>query len=534
MAPAITQTAFGFVSGLDWRPTCFVNPFPSTKVCSACCLVPPSAAMLPCRHTLCLSCYGGGAGTRNHCPVDKEPFQEEDVVWSTLSKDSILGRKVRCWNVDNGCDVVGAASAMLEHFDNACQFHVVMCSRRCKKVPHRSFAEHLEYECVPCRAREEPVDDNFANACMEVKEALGKILQVNASLQAKLDSIEERLCPETNGTLVALSTSTADAVTAALEDRISGFRSQTEGASTEYRGVRNALKKLSEENASVQAKLDSFEKRLDQGREVATLSTIVADALNAAVEKIGSACCLQSERALAGHRREVTSEIKGALAEYERVMKNMISQGCDRNVLEKKDRSAGGLRDERRMANAGPSLPEMSAKILTGPVEDEAAALQLLAIASSLSITSDFLNKSVPYEWTIDDWTAFCERAPASCEYFSGNDGQPSYHYGYLIVPRLCFDQCHIWLRAYVMKGLFDKFLKWPLEKTMRLCLEHHNDRRRQLIISSKFMPTKKQPLPGVREVLCVGVSRSVTVGELEERGLIEENKVRLRLDFVP
>ncbi|KAH7950144.1 hypothetical protein HPB49_020085 [Dermacentor silvarum] len=57
MARVSTQTVFGFGCGLDWRPTSFVPAFPSTRVCSACGLVPPATTTLPCRHLLCEPCY---------------------------------------------------------------------------------------------------------------------------------------------------------------------------------------------------------------------------------------------------------------------------------------------------------------------------------------------------------------------------------------------------------------------------------------------------------------------------------------------
>ncbi|KAL1486694.1 hypothetical protein MTO96_008767 [Rhipicephalus appendiculatus] len=43
MAPAsYTHIVFGYGTGLDWRPTTFVSPFPSSRLCSVCGLVPPS------------------------------------------------------------------------------------------------------------------------------------------------------------------------------------------------------------------------------------------------------------------------------------------------------------------------------------------------------------------------------------------------------------------------------------------------------------------------------------------------------------
>ncbi|KAK8762286.1 hypothetical protein V5799_026447 [Amblyomma americanum] len=310
--------------------------------------------MLPCLHLLCQSCYDGVGAKSNHCPFHKEPFQEEDVVWSTFSRDSVLGRKVLCWNAEHGCDAEVVASAMLQHFANACQFHVVRCPECSESVRHRDIAKHLECDCESPRAREKSSEDNISNAFMEVKGTLEKILEENAALRTKMDSFEDRLRNETSGAFAAQPTSIADAVTAALENRFLQLRTQAEAV-------------------------------------------------------------------LAEHRREVTSEIRGALAGNERTTKEKNSEECERHVHGLKDR-----------------------------------------------VSSDVLSKSVPYEWNIDDWNGFCRKSSDRLHYFTGNDGQRSYHYGYLVVPRLYFNGVHVWVRVYIIEGLFDKFLKWPMDKKIK------------------------------------------------------------------
>ncbi|KAH9364440.1 hypothetical protein HPB48_021666 [Haemaphysalis longicornis] len=95
MAPGHACTVFGFGSCLDWRSTAFVNAIPAIRVCSACGLVPSRAALLPCRHVLCPSCFERCTdGECGQCPLDKQRFQSEDVAWSSFGQDSLLSRKV--------------------------------------------------------------------------------------------------------------------------------------------------------------------------------------------------------------------------------------------------------------------------------------------------------------------------------------------------------------------------------------------------------------------------------------------------------
>ncbi|KAK8761111.1 hypothetical protein V5799_027621 [Amblyomma americanum] len=530
MAPASAQTVFGFGTGLDWRPTCFENPFPPSRVCSVCGLVPSSAAMLACRHLLCQSCYDGVCAKRRLCPLDKEAFQEEDVAWTTIGRESVLNRKVRCWNAEHGCDAEGVASAMLEHFTNACQFHAVRCPSCSEEVLHRDIAEHLECDCVSSRPQEQPLDDNFANAFMEVKEALGKILEGNAAVRRKLDSFEDRFRPEASSTFATQSISTADAATVALENSIPVLRAQAEATLPEYRAVQEALNKLSEENGALHTKLGLLDEHIDMDGAMWTLFTTVSDALSTAVHKTTEVCRAETEAALDIRWGQVSSDIRGALAGSERAIREVINRECEQSVLGLKERILEELRDDRKLPDAGASSSETAQK-RTKPVDDEVKAMELLVVAS-LSITGDFLNKSVPYEWTID-WPEFCWKASFPAQYFTGSDGKPSYHYGYLVVPKLCFDGVRVWLHVYVIEGLFDTFLKWPMDSKIKLLFINPCDCTRKLTLKSATSQVPTRPLPvSSKKVVFVGRSDLIPVQALEKHGLIGNKKVRLRLEF--
>ncbi|KAK8780106.1 hypothetical protein V5799_018552 [Amblyomma americanum] len=302
--------------------------------------------MLPCRHLLCQPCYDRSGAKRDHCPLDEEPFQEEDVLWSTFCRDTILGRKVRCWNVENGCDAEDSASAMLEHFANACQFHVVSCPRCNEKVPHRDIARHQESACSPSCTREQQRGDNFANAFLEVKEA---------------------------------------------------------------------LRKISQENASLHAKLDAFQKGLDINSVMDALSSTVASVATAAVEKTSAECRVHIEASIAEQLGQFSSRNVNVMAESEAPSGQVVSHECNQNIEGLKGEVLESLNDECVLT---PVLHEPTPAQPTAPLLDEAEALELLA-NMSFSIHSDVFNVSTPYEWTIDDWKAFCLKSDRSMDYFT-------------------------------------------------------------------------------------------------------------------
>ncbi|KAH7983202.1 hypothetical protein HPB52_010166 [Rhipicephalus sanguineus] len=230
MASASKQTVFGFGTNLDWRPTQFVKVFPWNRVCSICGLVPSVVAMLPCCSCiLCLPCYNRDAYDTNRCPLDGELFQENDVVWSTFTKDTILKRRIRCWNADNGCKAKDVASAVLEHFTNDCEFHTVSCPSCRGKFLHQDVSNHMASVCTArSPLKRKPRRSPRANESSDVMAALKKISSDNVLLKKQLESLERRITCDSDSAR-KVSCSVADkTVKAALEGTSSTGRSCSE------------------------------------------------------------------------------------------------------------------------------------------------------------------------------------------------------------------------------------------------------------------------------------------------------------------
>ncbi|XP_049512260.1 RING finger protein 151 [Dermacentor silvarum] len=186
------HTVFGFNYGLDWRPTSFVEAISADCVCSVCGLVPRMSAALPCGHLLCLQCYDHNGSRLNSCPLDKKFVDAEGVVFSTLSAESILRLKVRCWNADNGCDAEDAAVAMLEHFFNDCQFHAVSCRTCGIRVLRRDVVNHVTNSCPDPSSRQSPDEHPFLSV-LEVEEVLKQIADETVTTKPWHQLFEEQL-----------------------------------------------------------------------------------------------------------------------------------------------------------------------------------------------------------------------------------------------------------------------------------------------------------------------------------------------------
>ncbi|XP_077492533.1 uncharacterized protein LOC144103752 [Amblyomma americanum] len=153
-------TLVGFSVELDWRPLRFVKPLPPHRVCEACGLVRNRAAVLPCRHTLCESCYE--LSTRDGgrvCPLDGQQCEEEDVDLREFPVQELLRREVKCWNEGSACGAVLPASQIGQHFRRDCRHHCIRCPRCSARVLCTDVCAHLESEC--CTTTATPAGSEF-------------------------------------------------------------------------------------------------------------------------------------------------------------------------------------------------------------------------------------------------------------------------------------------------------------------------------------------------------------------------------------
>lgn len=354
VVPVRTQTVFGFGSGLDWRPTFFLEPFAETSVCSVCRMVSPLSALLPCHHTMCRSCCGhDNKGGDTRCPLDKKVFGEEELAWSgTISKANLLGRRVRCWNAKNGCDLKDAASAMLQHFAESCRFHSVNCQSCGVKVLHRDVAGHLETCKLPCLPSD-VLGDNFVNSFSELREALDIILAKNASLRAKLQSSEGHLSAEENGTTTASDI----------------------GGRANLRG---------------------------HGKTPAIVPGAVTDAPEAASDTFLAA--------LDQHRRKVVSEIKGALAESERAIIGVFARKCDRNLLAVNAVEEASNEEKGKTVVTNPAWASSVSTAVCGlreSAENQAVSRMYAGVGPRQPDTQRAPSASSSDQWIVREWASF-------------------------------------------------------------------------------------------------------------------------------
>uniref|UniRef100_A0A224YRW9 Tumor necrosis factor receptor-associated factor-like protein n=1 Tax=Rhipicephalus zambeziensis TaxID=60191 RepID=A0A224YRW9_9ACAR len=141
-------TLSGFSENLDWRTLDFVKPIDDIRVCSACGFVARKTAFLPCRHVLCEPCYEQWKPEVKVCFLDGELCPEKEVHWMEFPEEKMMTREVRCWNRENGCEIVTDISRIAEHFHRDCAYHSACCPKCSSTVLKKDIIAHLESRCA--------------------------------------------------------------------------------------------------------------------------------------------------------------------------------------------------------------------------------------------------------------------------------------------------------------------------------------------------------------------------------------------------
>ncbi|KAK8778224.1 hypothetical protein V5799_020440 [Amblyomma americanum] len=140
----------GFSEELDRRPLRFIEPIAPAWVCSLCGVVARTSGILPCGHCLCKPCYQLCVTEDNRpaCPLDSDAWPPDDTVsWKDVPVQSLFKREVKCWNEDNGCQVIAAVSQISRHYHHVCQHHSACCPKH-----YIIFFQILLLQ-LPCRAQ---------------------------------------------------------------------------------------------------------------------------------------------------------------------------------------------------------------------------------------------------------------------------------------------------------------------------------------------------------------------------------------------
>lgn len=134
----------GFEPFLNHRRVVFVEPLPSSRVCSVCEVVSSRSWLLSCRHVVCRVCKVNIETVRK-CPLDGEKLDEELMVSLEFDPDQLDRYPARCLTGGRKCGFVGRTSELSEHMAQ-CTVQEVKC-KKCNRYIARNA---MLFHCACC------------------------------------------------------------------------------------------------------------------------------------------------------------------------------------------------------------------------------------------------------------------------------------------------------------------------------------------------------------------------------------------------
>ncbi|XP_040063926.1 TNF receptor-associated factor 4-like [Ixodes scapularis] len=251
----------GFSDTLDWRPLYFEESSAAHNACSLCGLVSRNVLRLPCEHTLCLECHEESQRRGSTCPLDEEPFDDDNIVHLDISGGYMLKRTVACVNAPNGCDFIGQASRLVDHYKQ-CSFHVVPCPRCQSPVLRTELVGHCKGGCSSASTTPVPIPyyinvnyDHLEITSSELKREMFKISENLSFLQTSLNQWLEEVRTLDNNTSKELKDATLK-----ISDHLSGLNSSLEQSREDGReAARNTKEQLESQSSRLSEQLDRIE-----------------------------------------------------------------------------------------------------------------------------------------------------------------------------------------------------------------------------------------------------------------------------------
>ncbi|KAH9365693.1 hypothetical protein HPB48_000495 [Haemaphysalis longicornis] len=495
MAPGGTHTVFGFDCALDWRPTVFVDGISSNRVCSACGLVPSRIAMLPCRHVLCQLCYDRCmANTAGKCCLDGEDILSDDVIWSTFSEHSILGRKIRCWNASIGCNVLGTAFEVLNHFNKECEHHVVLCPHCKHSISHKDIINHIQLGSCSQTAMTAQLTENDTSGVALVLDALSNLDTKVSCLQATFQEDLRQI---------------ADSVERSFEGVVQHppVLELIHGLNDKLRENRQlsclAIAEVAEAQAVVQRNISAMAVPLEQAKRlVAELEALPDNIFKA--QKMEALALRDNIRRDIGARSTVTAAERKEIVDKLKALEGMMQQ----------------------IISIKPASGDTWQRFLTEVISK--LSLEQNALGNEL-------NSANALEWKIEQWSEVKKRGTVVVHPCS-----PDYFYGYFILPgaKLMIDGAGfqtLKLSIQICKGKHDQALTWPIKKKLFLWFVHPTD---TLIMESVYTDTALQDLkdyqrPSQAENGELWSKKGVQVKFLEDAGFVKDDKLTVRFEVL-
>lgn len=167
----------GFGPHIERRTVEFMQKLDDEQVCNWCGVVSGNSRINAiCRHMVCEDCFEAANNAAVPvCCIDKQTLKAGNA---TIEFESVVRSvKVRCANVDRGCDYTESISELDRHLRESCAFYLKECSKCENVMPYKNFISHFRMcegvEAVILRATDaQSLLEDVGNARKELEQAL--------------------------------------------------------------------------------------------------------------------------------------------------------------------------------------------------------------------------------------------------------------------------------------------------------------------------------------------------------------------------
>ncbi|XP_070383982.1 TNF receptor-associated factor 5-like isoform X3 [Dermacentor albipictus] len=487
------HTLCGFTEDLDWRPLHFVEPIPAYRICDACGVLPRVTVFLPCRHVLCKGCYEQCVlDDGRACPLDGDQFREEDADWREFPLQNLLGRKVKCWNEERGCNMVLVASELNKHFCNDCDHHATSCPKCSKLVLRSNVVAHLQSKCgaypvsLTSRALEKSDIDQQAT-----------MMALNASLDVRVDEMKGK-----------------------LDKVISDNIAQNDHLNNISHCI-NTLKETLLQRSIGSSTLDNL----------ASQSTVTLSSVKTVDERLTDHSV--EARMLAGAITDSIKELKEGVEDTKRTVSNvkMLKEICESvNALKE---AIGKVLDD-----AARRICRMCAGSVAGNGEVNDTEMQggpiPLNKEKELALNTINIRR---YEFFAKDLKAM--KDDAYSKGYHSYSSEKIYISGYHVSPGVYLKEQGDYLLLYpciqLHKGVVDEFLQWPFSQNIQVTVKHPSQSKQcqKVWVTSGTLTGFGRP-ETTSNVCWYSVEVSFRIDDLEREGYVSEDKLHIVWELLP
>ncbi|XP_077493966.1 uncharacterized protein LOC144104694 [Amblyomma americanum] len=527
MAPgSVAYTLVGFSAELDWRPLLFVKPLPPHRVCDACGLVRKWTALLPCRHTLCESCYElSTCDSTRVCPLDGQQCEEEDVDLREFPAAEVLKREVQCWNEESDCRTVLPASQIAQHFHLECRHHSIRCPKCSARVLCTDVCAHLESECCTTTATPAGLECQGDSGRKEETGILTSSMQSLEAQAGELKALMERVLVATgaNGDR--------------LNEVVHGVNSCQEALREVRQGINNVKDTLNKEGVQVRTEhRDSVKKCSDEIAAVFTCNETLREELSLGISCVQEAMRQEGVQVRTEHR-ESLKKCSDEIAAFSAEAKSRLIASSDyMNRISNRMNSIEKLL-KHELAKAATEKRDKSSKVAGGA---EGATEQ----AGESSTAMGRVQKAVPMP--PDPQASVCEfvvKGVGELKQEAWIIGQarfqsePVYLRNYCMAPGVEFTLYRdgsVGLHALFLlhKGDMDDVVRWPFKTRVRLRAVHPKGEAREIV--DEIIPRKfsiQRPQVGSVECPCISEGH-VFLRSLIDSGFVQDDQLRIKFEI--